>query len=206
MVALALCVVLSQAPNPYAGMAWKGPLPGSLDKATYQRIWSRAMKTAGTKPAPKASFALTEFKPVQPRSVAQAVVSSSSGVTKGQGKALVEGLDAGLDFFEEAPERKNNVAQAVAFLLGNCLQLVNNREFTNADGEWLAQAVNDELAASAPFKKLPAKEKQLLYETSIVVGALIGGMAAHGFVEQDVGAQVQARAMAKLVLDLFAGK
>lgn len=206
MVALALCVVLSQAPNPYAGMAWKGPLPGSLEKATYQRIWSRAMNAPGSKPAPKSGFAATEFKSVQPRSVAQALVSSSSAVTKAQGRALVEGLNAGLDFFEEAPERKNNVAQAVAFLLGNCLQLVNGEEFTNADGEALAQAVNDELAASPRFKKLPPKEKQLLYETSIVVGALIGGMAAHGVVENDPAAQATARAMAKQVLDLFAGK
>ena len=204
MISLALCVVLSQQPNPYAGMAWNNALPSHLDAGVYQRIWSRVSNTA-SRPAPKAGFEKTDFKPVQPRSVAQALVSASKGVTAAQGKALVEGLNAGLDAFEQEA-RKHNVAYAVAFLLGVSLQVVNERVVTDADSEKLAQAVNDELAGSPQFKKLPAKQKQLLYETCIVVGALIGGRAAQGAEANDPEARAQARAMAQQALASFQGK
>lgn len=204
MISLALCVVLSQQPNPYAGVTWNSPMSSWLDAATCERIWSR-VSTPARGPAPKAGFEKTDFKPVQPRSVAQALVSGSKGVTPAQGKALVEGLNAGLDLFEQEA-RKNNVAHALAFLLGVSLQVVNEKEVTDAESEKLARAVNDELAGSPRFKRLPAKEKQLLYETCIVVGALIGGMAAQGAEAKDPAVTAQAKALAQQALATFQGK
>jgi hypothetical protein len=194
-------------------MTWNNPMSSYLDTVLYNKIWSRALQQSVANPraatavkvAPKAPFTATDFKPVQPRSVAQALVAASKGLTKEQGLALVDGLNTGLDLFEKEA-RKNNVAYAIAFLLAISMQTLNDKEVSDAESEALAQAVNDELAAAASFKKIAAKQKQLLYETSIVVGALIGGMAASATESSDAELKQRAKDMARQALQTFQGK
>jgi hypothetical protein len=206
MLALALTVLLTQYVNPYSGISWNNALPSYLDSAVCQRIWARTtQKPGGVKAAPRSPLTATDFTPAQPRSVAASLVAASKGMSKGQGQALVEGLNAGLDAFERET-RKNNVAYALAFLIGVSMQTVSGREVSDAESDMLAQAINDELAASSSFKKLPVKQKQLLYETCIVVGSLIGGMAAQAEEAKDVELMQQAQMMAKTALQTFQGK
>ncbi|MBL8951708.1 MAG: hypothetical protein JNK82_13080 [Myxococcaceae bacterium] len=202
---LALCLVLSQLANPYAGLTWVDPLAGTLDPAVYPRIWARAVSKPPEKPAPKLGFEATDFKPAQPRSWAQSLVSQSKAIGREHGRALVEGLNAALDLFEK-DMRKNNVAFAMAFLIGSALGAAGERDVADAELVSLAQAVNDELAGSPQFKKLNPKQKQLLYEGCIVGGALLGGMAAAGAEANDAELKAEARLLALTVLKTFRGK
>jgi hypothetical protein len=205
MLSLALAVLLAQDVNPYAGVRFDNPMGGWLDAATWQRIGARLTPKPGTrKPSPRAPLEATDFTPVQPRTAARAIVEGSK-VSKEQGQALIEGLNAGLDAFEQQA-RKNNVAYALAFLIGASMQTLNEKEVSDAESDMLAQAINDELAASPSFKKLKPKQKQLLYETSIVLGALIGGMAAQAAEANDPELKKQAQAMARSALQPFQSK
>ncbi len=198
--ALALSLVLSQL-NPYAGVTWSNTLPSYLEPAVYPRIWARAHSKQAGKPT---GFEATDFKTAQARSVAQALVGASKAVGKEHGHALVDGLNAGLDGFER-DMRKNNVAFAMAFLIAVALGAAGEPDVSDAELVSLAQAVNDELAVSPSFKKLPPKQKQLLYETCVVSGALIGGMAAAGSELKDPELAALARAHAVSVLSTFRG-
>ena len=202
---LTLWLLLAQLANPYAGLTWVDPLAGHLDPAVYSRIWARAVSKPPEKPTPKLGFEATDFKPVEPRGFARALVAQSKGLGKEHGRALVDGLNAGLDLFEK-DMRKNNVAFAMAFLIGSALGAAGERDVQDAELVSLAQAVNDELAASAQFKKLPAKQKQLLYEGCIVSGALLGGMAAAGQEGNDPELKALARVLARSVLSTFRGR
>jgi hypothetical protein len=197
---LLLALVLSQTVNPYAGVQWKGQLPG-LDAELAKRIGARLIKSDAVKPAPRAPLTATDFKSAGPRSAAETLIASSK-VGKAQGEALVEGLNAGLDAFERET-RKNNVAYALAFLLGSAKQATTDRDVSDTDTERLAQAINDELAASPAFKKLTDKQRQLLYENGIVVGALIGGLSAEAVEARDAQAKAQARQLASQALICF---
>jgi len=195
---LALWFVLSQLPNPYAGLTWANTLPGYLDAPVYRGIWTRSQSKPAGKPA---GFEATDFKPAQARSVAQAMVTASK-LGERHGRALVEGLNGGLDSYEREA-RKNNVAFAMAFLIAVALGAAGEREVADAEMVSLAQAANDELAASPAYQKLPAKQKQLLYETCVISGALIGGMAAAALETNDAELKAQAKAYAASVLETF---
>mgnify|MGYP001189968525 CR=1 FL=1 len=201
MLALVLSLALSQ--SLYPGVGRNNALSSTLEPALAARIWARTTGKPTT--SPRAPFTATDFKPVQPRSVAQAMVDGSRELTKEQSKALVDGLNGGLDVFEQET-RKNNVAHALAFLIGISMQVVNEREVSDAESQMLAQAINDELAAAPQFKKLTPKQKQLLYETSVVVGALIGGMAAEAAERGNAELKAQAKTMAQQALSVFQGQ
>lgn len=217
MNALVLAVLLAQYTNPYSGVSWNNPMSSYLDTALYNRIWSRAVTqgvgaktakvaTAEVKAAaPQAALTATDFKPAGPRTIAAQLVAQSKGVTREQGLALVTGLNAGIDVFEKEA-RKNNVAYAMAFLIGVSVQVATETEVPDAQAEALAQAINDELAAAPVFKKATAKQKQQLYETCIVVGALIGGMAAQAAESNDEALKGQAKQMAQSALATFSGR
>jgi hypothetical protein len=213
MTLLALALVLGQYTNPYTGVTWNNPMSNTLDTAIYNSMWKRAtMRGLGLTPPgtvqdvpnapPRAAYTATDFKPAGPRSVAQALVAQSKGVTKEQARALVEGLNAGIDSFEKEA-RKNNVAYALAFLLGVSVQVLSEKDVPDDKAEELAQLINDELAASASFKKTTPKQRQIVYETSIVTGALIGGMAAQAAQANDAEMKRQAQAMAAQALATF---
>jgi hypothetical protein len=204
LTTLALWLSLSQL-NPYAGITWDNPMGGWLDATLYKRMWARAMNKPLDKPAPKLGLVATDFKPQQPRSVAEGIIKGSKGLGKEQGQALVEGLNAGLDAFERE-SRKNNVASALAFLLAVSLQTVGEKEVGDAELETLAQALNDELAASLSYRKMTPKQKQLLYETCVIVGALIGGMGAMAAEASDAAMSAQAQQLARSALAVFRGK
>lgn len=201
---LALVVSLALSQSLYSGVGRSSALSSTIDPALAARIWARTTGKPTT--TPRAPFTATDFKPVQPRSVAQAMVDGSSKeLTREQSKALVDGLNGGLDVFEKET-RKNNVAHALAFLIAISMQVVNEREVSDSESQMLAQAINDELAAAPQFKKLTPKQKQLLYETSVVVGALIGGMAAEAAESGNAQMKAQAKTMAQQALSVFQGE
>jgi len=86
------------------------------------------------------------------------------------------------------------------------VQVLGEKEVPDDKVAELAQLINDELAASESFRKTTAKQRQLLYETSLVVGALIGGMAAQADEAKDPEMKRQAQAMAAQALQTFQGK
>ncbi|MBK7863442.1 MAG: hypothetical protein IPJ65_33540 [Archangiaceae bacterium] len=202
MLALALSALLSQTVNPYTGVVWNNPLAGQLDPVVTARVWARVTKPSPGKVAPHAELVATDFKPEGPRTGAQALLAASKTLGRGQRQALVEGLNAGLDAFEREA-RKNNVAAAVAFLLAVALQVANEKEVSDAESAALTQGLNDELAASAGFKRLTPKQKQALYERCVVAGSLLGGMAAQAADANDAALKKQTQEMAQTVLQEF---
>jgi len=73
----------------------------------------------------------------------------------------------------EAKVRKNNVAYAMAFMAGMAVLADKGITLTDQQGENLALALNDQLAANPAFVKASAVDRQKLYETFVTMGSLI---------------------------------
>lgn len=106
---------------------------------------------------------------------------------------LLQTFNQMLDNFEKEG-RKNNNAYAVAFLLGVSAQIDTGREIPDPVVDQLILDFNDILAASPNYMALPNQKKQELYESSVLVGGMIGLLATNNETKQ------QAKDLARQVL------
>ena len=102
--------------------------------------------------------------------------------------------------------RKNNVANALTFLIVASLTVALERDVPEADADALVVGLNDLLGADPDFKKLAAKDKQQLYEGSIVIGGLIGGLYSAALENKDAALKKQAQELARGMLAKFGVK
>jgi hypothetical protein len=113
--------------------------------------------------------------------------------------ALLDGIEAQKDF------RKNNLAYGLTLLIGGSLQVMTEKEIPDAESDELVKTLNDLLATNDGLKRMSAKDKQTLYETSVIMAGLIIAIYEEGKAKDDVGQKQQAQAMARQVLTQLSG-
>jgi hypothetical protein len=173
---------------PPAGAPPPPPLPTS-GSAPAPRPASTA---AASMPAPALQhfpMTATNFKS-GPRTLP--AVYAAQGPKENQAQ-LLQTFNAMMDAFEKEAG-KYNVANAIAFLIGVSAQVHTGREIADPVIEKFAQDLNDILAGSPSFQALPPNKKQELYESSVLTGAMIGGLATSPETKAD------SKALAKQVL------
>jgi len=102
-------------------------------------------------------------------------VYAAKGPAENQAQ-LLQTFNGMMDAFEKEG-RKNNVAYAIGFMIGASAQVHTGKEISDAVMEKFIYDVNDILAGSPSFMALPAAKKQELYESCILTGAMVGGLA-----------------------------
>lgn len=99
--------------------------------------------------------------------------------------------------------RPNNVASAMALVIVVGVKVGYGVDLTDRQSDEVLRGVNDALAALPAFGELTPAERTRLYDTFVITGALIAGIAQAAVDAGDAGLQAQARAMARDVLAAF---
>lgn len=201
----------AQFRNPYTGRMFNNPMSSYLDTVLRGRMNQRVLermilekraargKEEAPRPAPapaeaRRPISATDFTPGGPRIVPAML---ASGATKAEREGARAALEQLLDAYEKEA-RKHNVAYALAFLLGLSAQVVKGEEVPDEQAEQLARDLNDVLAEAPQFQRLPARVKQELYETSVIVGGMIAVLSSGGM-------EAQAKQLATQVLASLQG-
>ncbi|THF88864.1 hypothetical protein E7T09_06760 [Deinococcus sp. KSM4-11] len=98
--------------------------------------------------------------------------------------------------------RKNNLASGLALLIGVSLQVSTGSELTDAETDALYRGLNDVLIDAGVMKGKPA-EIQAMYETAVMTGALIAGVAQVGTDDHNADMTTVAQTLALVVLKGF---
>src|SRR5215475_12152392 len=114
----------------------------------------------------------TDFRPVFPRMAPDLVANAKPGLTREQKEAVKALGNQYLTMFE-SQARKNNVANAMTFLVGVSLLVNTGKELSERESDQMILAFNNALAATPAFLTMPLRDKQILYEEAVVIGGLI---------------------------------
>lgn len=164
---------------------------------------TQAATGAPTQPgAARAPLTATDFKPAGRRDAPQRLAAQTAQPAH---RAEVTRLSREiLSAVEATPGfRRHNLAYAMMVFLGASLQVLSGQEFDDARSHALAQWLNDEMAAAGALRSLDAEARTRLYDTLLLHGGLVAGLAAHGAETGDAAQVAQAKAMARDALAIF---
>ena len=208
----------AQYTNTYTFRQFNNPMSAYLDMRLAQRMQERRLQerilersgqsgeTRGTTApaAPSRPISATDFRSTGTRLLPRTLAEATPDLTAEQKDQLRTLYLETLNQFEQQA-RKNNVAWALTFLLGISLQVVNDREVTEADTDRLALELNDVLASSPEFQSLTARKKQSLYEAAIITGGMIGVIHQLGVDQSNDQLKEQAKELAKSAIGQLLG-
>lgn len=153
---------------------------------------------AAPRALPQYPITATDFKPVGGRLMPDEISRASQGTAE-QKEALRSLSNHLLDDFENEG-RRNNVANSFAWLTGVSMQIMLRRELSEAEVDQLIVGFNNSLGPNPQFAAMPARDKQILYETASIAGGMISFLDAQGKQNNDAKMQSDARTMARAVL------
>lgn len=150
-------------------------------------------------PAPPRQYPITatDFRPVGARIVPDEISRMSQTAEE---KEMLRTLSNQFLDALEKEGRKNNMANSFAFLTSISMQIILGRDLTDAEEQQLISGFNTSLAYSPQFKSMTARDKQVLYETTIVAGGMIAFLHEQGKQHGDAKMQSDGRTLAKAVL------
>ena len=99
--------------------------------------------------------------------------------------------------------RRNNVSYAIALLIGVSVQVAHGVTLSDAESDQLVRVLNDTLADMADYQRLAPEARTRLYDTSVITGGLIAGIAQTGQETGNAELRSQAQAMARDALASF---
>jgi hypothetical protein len=105
----------------------------------------------------------------------------------------------------EKQARRNNLANAFGFICAASLQVKTGREPTDTETDQLIAFFNNNLAASPQFRTFDARQRQMLYESLIIIGGVVLFLDAKGKELNNPQLRAQATAMSNAVLKSFLG-
>jgi hypothetical protein len=146
----------------------------------------------------------TDFKPVGARILPNQIADSTPGLSSEQREGLRTLSNHYLKAFE-AEARKNNIANAMAFLLAVSLQVLTGKEASDAEGEQLIEAFNNTMGATREFASITARDKQFLYESAVITGGMIALLNSQGVEQKDPAMQSEAKELSRAVVKHFLG-
>lgn len=156
-------------------------------------------------PAPPRQFPITatDFRPTRSRIIPDEVSRMSQG--DAEEKELLRNLsNQFLDAFEKEG-RKNNVANAFAFLTSISIQIVAGRELSDLEEQQLISGFNNSMATTPQFVSMTARDKQVITESAVITGGMMAFLHEQGKQHNDTKMQADARQMAKAVIAYFFG-
>ena len=146
----------------------------------------------------------TDFKPVAARIVPDQFANSIPGLSLEQREALRALSDQFLTAFE-GEARKNNVANAMALLIAMSLQVLTEKEVSDDESKQMIVALNNALGATPQFASMTPQDKQIVYESAIVMGGIIATLNIQGAQQNDFAMQSQAREISRAVVKNLLG-
>ncbi|MDP1822522.1 MAG: hypothetical protein Q8L48_04750 [Archangium sp.] len=153
-------------------------------------------------PAYKFQLAATDFKPAGLRNVPEQL--SAAGKTPEERAQLLEMLKAIVPAIEAQPGvRKNNLSSALTLLFASAVQILAEREFSDAEAEGLQRLMNEAIAETPAFKTMSAQKRTAVYDACMITGGLMAGLASNAKESGDAAQLQLAKDMAKQTLALF---
>lgn len=153
-------------------------------------------------PAFKFQLSASDFKPAGVRNFPEQL--AAVGKTPEERAQLLELTKAILPAIEAQPAvRKNNLSSALTLLFASAIQIIAEREFSDAEAEGLQRLMNDALAETPAFKSMNAQKRTALYDACMITGGLMAGIAANAKETGDAAQAALAKDMAKQTLALF---
>jgi hypothetical protein len=165
---------------------------------------SQAARGYGSPPLREYPITATDFMPVSQRMAPDLVANLQTGLTREQREGLKAVGNHYLTEFE-ANARKNNVANAMTFLLDASLLVATGKELSGAEENQATTAFNNTLAANADFITMSPRDKQLMYEQAVVVGGLIVFIDQQGTEQQDLAMRSEAKEISRTVIKQLLG-
>ncbi len=154
--------------------------------------------------APAYTFELgaTDFKPAGLRNVPDQL--AAAGKTPEERAQLLEAMKAILPAIEAQPGvRKNNLSTALTLLFASSIEIVAEREFSDAEAAALQRLMNEAIAETPAFKSMNAQKRTALYDACMITGGLMTGIASNAKEVGDASMLALAKDMAKQNLALF---
>jgi hypothetical protein len=187
MQGMAMVMALwAQWTNPYTHTTWNNPTSSLLDTFNYGRTQQHMLEKSfaarqADRPAGPAA------RPAAP--VAHRNLAASDFIPASHGRPTVENYLAAPNLTPEARQqmramfaatfdllgrtRKNNVATALASVMGMATMIVSGRPMSDAAAREMLLGVNDLLAGSPEFATLRPAQKQAMYETLVIIAATL---------------------------------
>src|SRR5262245_13402033 len=98
-----------------------------------------------------------------------------------------------------------DVANAMTFLLGVSLLVLTGKEVSDAESEQMIAAFNDTMGATPQFVSMTPRDKQILYESAVVMGGMIALLHSQGAEQKDTAMQSDAKELSRAVVKHFLG-
>lgn len=194
------------APRPTA--PWRSPVETYVGPALRAEIGVVLMAEApelpdgGPMKRRPAAVKAVSFKAAPQRLVPEPVAARMKGLDAQGRKAAAASFRKLLDTYEQdAP--KHDVAHALAFCLGTCRQVVRGKELSTPEAQDLSRRAAGLLPGLPGFAALKDRDRQAMYESLILTGGMVGGLAKQAAEQGDAGAARQAQILAGQVLALF---
>lgn len=214
LVALTAGQAQAQYTNTLNGRQFSNMWAANADFTMSQMIQSNMMnslikknlgKSAASQPTPptfKYALSKSDFKFVgQPSAQKNCAALAEKPADK---KQLSDMCLSILKQIEAMPAfRKNNLSSALTVLLGISLQVTSGKEVGDNDAVTLQRGINDLLVDSGMLGKMKAADIQSLYETAVMTGGLIAGIAQAGADDNNEQLTNLASSMAKTVLQSY---
>jgi hypothetical protein len=150
------------------------------------------------------SITATDFPSVSRHLLPDQLANAATGL-KPEEREELRGLYRSILNSFEREARKNNMANAFAFVVGVSLQEVTGRQLTELDSDKLIAYFNSSLVNIPQYNALEPGKKQILYESLVLTGGIIGFLQAKGNELNDAQMQAQAKELSKAVLKQFLG-
>ena len=152
--------------------------------------------------APTAPLSATDFKPSATRKAAEQIAAAvSEPAARAQ---MVQVCREILSTVEATPGfRKHNLASALTLLLAVSQQVLSGQEYSDAQTQDYMQRLNDAVVAAGYFASLNAEQRTRAYDTMVITGGLIAGIAHNGAETGNKEQIEQARSMARDALTTF---
>jgi hypothetical protein len=163
--------------------------------------------SSATRPAPAVRhypITATDFKPVGARIVPDQFANSIPGLRLDQREVLRTLSNQIITAFE-GEARKNNVANAMAMLIGMSVQTLSGKEVSDGEIKQMILALNNALGATPQFASMTPQDKQVVYESAIVLGGIIATLNIQGAQQNDPTMQSQAREISRAVVKNLLG-
>ena len=146
----------------------------------------------------------TDFRPVSSPIMPDQLADAATGVDTATRETMRKLFKQALTSFEGGA-RKNNLANAFAFLTAVALQVKTGTEPTNAQTDFLIAYFNYIVAGSPAYRSYSPQQLQMLYESLVITGNVLALIDSQGKQTKDPNLKAQAGAMSQAVLKQFLG-
>lgn len=175
----------------------KSASSGSSSVQSAQRFTTQA-------PARQYPLTATDFLASANHLLPDALADSATGVTPEVREAM-RGLYKNTLAAFEKEARKNNMANAFAFVVGVSIQIVDGKELSDDYTNKMIAYFNNRLASAPQYTAMSNQQKQALYESLVICGGVIVFLDAQGKQANNAQMQSQARDASRAVIKQFLG-